>query len=160
MCGKNNGRGIALRQNFMDRLNTGQTGNIDHLSATGKNAPKEDHCCQRILMENGNALSWADAELLQTCCNLPALQVQCAKADALVGKNQSRFFGTALCRFGKQIDQWHKSRPCRQGSASSLRHTTPHKLFYIAEGGKIFRCQFFILNSDVVRTFQPEDQLQ
>src|SRR6266481_3002242 len=103
MRGKNNGGRIALRQNLIDRLNPGQAGNIDHLSSTGKNAPEEDHRRQRILMKDGNALPRTYAKLLQTRCNLPALQIQSAKADALAGKNESSLFRKALCRFGNQI---------------------------------------------------------
>jgi hypothetical protein len=101
MCGENDCGRFAFRQNLINGLNSGQARNIHHLGAAGENSPEEDHGSQRVLMKNGNSRTWTNAELLQTRCHLPALQVQGAKADVLAGKNESGFLREPLGRSGK-----------------------------------------------------------
>src|ERR1044071_7065783 len=97
---KNNGSRLALRQNLIDCFHSGQARNIHHLRTAGKNAPEKDYRSQCILMEDGYTRSRADSEPLQTCCNLPALQVQIAEVDTLFRKDQSGLPLEARCCFG------------------------------------------------------------
>src|SRR6185437_3659052 len=94
--------------------------NVHHLSAAGKYAPKKDDRRQRVLMEDCDARTGPDAKLLQPCCNLSALQIKSAKADALVWKDGCSLLRKTLCSAGKQVGQRHFSRPWCSVTRSAL----------------------------------------
>jgi hypothetical protein len=48
-------------------------------------------------MEYGDARTRTYAQLLEMCCDLPALHIKIAKADALARKHESGFLREALC---------------------------------------------------------------